>query len=318
MSPAQLISESWSMARLLQKSAQSQLFAIIDPCDNAWGQMFQIESENLTYPLFNDPKETIDPKITPYLLLVTPMMLKRMQQEIQDAHWGLFILASLTVSELSRHLRQYLVVAGLDGTPLFFRFYDPRVLAPFLRVCQPAEITEFFGALDAFLVPSSSFEKFECLKAFFEDNRGSKPDARNTVKPFQLREPHVRAFDGTADLLFLEELQEALFEIYPTLQAEVEPESLALTLRAGLQKARGYGFENCDDIAGFVALMVETAPDFDNYPRAAEIFERDELSPSDKLKCILAELTDEDWEDIEMRGDSVSWQTPDSNSGAGE
>ena len=38
---------------------------------------------------------------------------------------------------------------------LFFRYYDPRVLRPFLPTCQPAQLAEVFGPIQRFDVESA-------------------------------------------------------------------------------------------------------------------------------------------------------------------
>ena len=43
-----------------------------------------------------------------------------------------------------------------DGTPLYFRYYDPRVLRSFLPTCSPAQLKQMFGPVDAFLAESEA------------------------------------------------------------------------------------------------------------------------------------------------------------------
>src|SRR5919206_403386 len=43
-----------------------------------------------------------------------------------------------------------------DGTPLYFRYYDPRVLNVFLPTCSGAQLKEMFGPVDAFVAESEA------------------------------------------------------------------------------------------------------------------------------------------------------------------
>ena len=43
-----------------------------------------------------------------------------------------------------------------DGTPLYFRYYDPRVLRIFLPTCSAAQLKQMFGPVDAFLAESDA------------------------------------------------------------------------------------------------------------------------------------------------------------------
>jgi hypothetical protein len=66
-------------------------------------------------------------------------------------NWGLFIIAPVPFDELRRHLRKFNIVYRENGTPLVFRFYDPRVLRRFLPTCTPDELRRFFGPIESFL-----------------------------------------------------------------------------------------------------------------------------------------------------------------------
>jgi hypothetical protein len=65
--------------------------------------------------------------------------------------WGLFVIAPVGFDELRRHLRKFNMVYREDGTPLVFRFYDPRVLGRFLPTCTSDELRRFFGPIESFL-----------------------------------------------------------------------------------------------------------------------------------------------------------------------
>jgi hypothetical protein len=65
--------------------------------------------------------------------------------------WGLFLTAPIGLEELRRHLRKFNIVYRENGTPLVFRFYDPRVLRRFLPTCTPDELRRFFGPIESFL-----------------------------------------------------------------------------------------------------------------------------------------------------------------------
>jgi hypothetical protein len=66
-------------------------------------------------------------------------------------NWGLFVTTPIGFDELRRHLRKFNIVYRENGTPLVFRFYDPRVLRRFLPTCTPDELRRFFGPIESFL-----------------------------------------------------------------------------------------------------------------------------------------------------------------------
>ncbi len=65
--------------------------------------------------------------------------------------WSIFLIAAAEFDAIRRHLRKFNLVYREDGTPLVFRFYDPRVLRRFLPTCTAEELLRFFGPVDAFL-----------------------------------------------------------------------------------------------------------------------------------------------------------------------
>ena len=71
-------------------------------------------------------------------------------------HWGTFVTSRQGFLKLRHHLRALTLVYRRDGTPLYFRYYDPRVLRIFLPTCSPAQLRQMFGPVDAFLAESEA------------------------------------------------------------------------------------------------------------------------------------------------------------------
>ncbi|MFD2520226.1 DUF4123 domain-containing protein [Emticicia soli] len=66
--------------------------------------------------------------------------------------WGLFVSADLSLQDLSRHFRRFLMVKTEEGKQLYFRFYDPRVLRIFLPTCDTQQLEDFFGPIHFFFM----------------------------------------------------------------------------------------------------------------------------------------------------------------------
>jgi hypothetical protein len=73
--------------------------------------------------------------------------------------WGIFVSANLSLEELRRHLKRFLLVKDEEDKKYHFRFYDPRVLRVFLPTCTPTEAAQFFGRIRQFLVEGDSAEE---------------------------------------------------------------------------------------------------------------------------------------------------------------
>jgi len=100
--------------------------------------------------------------VSPYLLAVRgdqPDSLRFAEAGFGES-WGLFVTSSAGFDDVRRHLRKFNIVYREDGTPLVFRFYDPRVLRVFLPTCTESELRRFFGPIDAFLAESEDGDTF--------------------------------------------------------------------------------------------------------------------------------------------------------------
>jgi hypothetical protein len=108
--------------------------------------------------LFQGELEPDMAEVAPYLVRLEP------QSEFAEwvlgagwgQHWGSFVITRQGFRALRNHLRGLTLVYRRDGTPLYFRFYDPRVLRVFLPTCTPAQLKQMFGPVDAFLAESEA------------------------------------------------------------------------------------------------------------------------------------------------------------------
>lgn len=68
-------------------------------------------------------------------------------------HWGVFAVlpAELDLAEARRHFRKHNMVYGPDNQPLYFRWYDPRVMRVFLPTFDVEQLQEFFGPVLRFI-----------------------------------------------------------------------------------------------------------------------------------------------------------------------
>jgi len=62
-------------------------------------------------------------------------------------NWGIFATAAADLHAMRRHFRTFLIVHDEEGKPLYFRFYDPRVLRVYLPTCNAEEALKMFGSI---------------------------------------------------------------------------------------------------------------------------------------------------------------------------
>lgn len=70
--------------------------------------------------------------------------------------WGVFLKSKLQLAPLWRHLRQLTMVYDPELNPVYFRFYDPRVLRVFLPTSDEKQLSGFFGAVEAYVAEGES------------------------------------------------------------------------------------------------------------------------------------------------------------------
>ena len=91
--------------------------------------------------------------VAPYLVSIDRPLFDWLQRTVWQDPWGILAITKTPEQSLFRHLRGLLLVEDPDGETLYFRYYDPRVLEPFLSMCSPEQSTELFGPLSAFGIP---------------------------------------------------------------------------------------------------------------------------------------------------------------------
>ena len=67
-------------------------------------------------------------------------------------HWGIVAQSRADLRTLRRHFRTFLIVYDETGKPMYFRWYDPRVLSVYLPTCDAAELATLFGPVDAYVI----------------------------------------------------------------------------------------------------------------------------------------------------------------------
>lgn len=94
--------------------------------------------------------------VAPYLveLPLKSSYFEKLADNWPDYHFVLF-QSQATFDGLHKHLRTLLLVKDERGKLLRFRFYDARVLRPFLPACTPAELGVFFGPIARFYMLSA-------------------------------------------------------------------------------------------------------------------------------------------------------------------
>jgi hypothetical protein len=92
-------------------------------------------------------------EVAPYLVRLEPEaeFTEWVLEQGWGKHWGVFALSPAALATLRRHFRPLLIVHDADGKPLYFRYYDPRVLRTYLPTCNAQELAAMFGPVTCFI-----------------------------------------------------------------------------------------------------------------------------------------------------------------------
>lgn len=153
---SELASHKGSILQWLQEQPTS-LFAILDASANE--RILQLLRESVAEyrSLYEGPRGESLEDVAPYLVELSPGsgLREALAQEGWGRNWGVYLKCQSSLEVVRRHLRKLLIVdvAGQPG-PYYFRFYDPRVLKPFLETCDDVQRSRFFGPIECFVAES--------------------------------------------------------------------------------------------------------------------------------------------------------------------
>jgi hypothetical protein len=149
------LAERKAEARELLRALELPLFAILDAARSERILLLLQHSVEEYRSLYEGPQGDALVRVAPYLVSLgtrDSWLLGRLVEEGWGAGWGIYLGCSQPLRDLRRHLRKFLLVEA-EGyeKPLYFRFYDPKVLRAALPALGRAQRKEFFGPIRRFL-----------------------------------------------------------------------------------------------------------------------------------------------------------------------
>lgn len=138
---------------LLRKELQP-LFALLDASREPSVLKVIYESKEEYQSLYEGAQGAQLAHFAPYLIRIpaNSALIPTLAQQAWSKSWGIFLTSDLPLKDLRAHFRHFLNVKLPDGTQVYFRYYDPRVLRLFLPTCLPEEVSQFFGPVKQFLM----------------------------------------------------------------------------------------------------------------------------------------------------------------------
>lgn len=170
-------SDSISPAELAE-ALQRRLFSTVDEDNgmNVYAVLDGASIPELIDQLYADDQPQfeclyrgeVEPDIAetaPYIVLLEPgtRFTDWLLSECAGQHWGIFATSPTDLDDTRRHFRRLLIVKDPEGTQVYFRFYDPRVLRKFLPTAAAAGLHAFFdGVTDYFFEGEKKTILYHC------------------------------------------------------------------------------------------------------------------------------------------------------------
>jgi hypothetical protein len=144
----------WQQEAAPDQPRQGHLFAILDAaCDRGiYAGLQHFAAWHHVVPLYQGTDAGNLAAVGPHLLCLgtTDEIFDWIWENFWGEAWGIFFWSPAPAGQLGAHFRRHLLARTTDGERLVFRFYDPRVLLPFLPTCTAAQLRDFFGPVQHF------------------------------------------------------------------------------------------------------------------------------------------------------------------------
>jgi len=148
---------------LKNMAGEGRLHAILDACNEPAVPVKVTElGPEKAVSLYRGRAEHEQWNVAPYLVKVDERLLDWIVTNLWKKPWGIFALAEGDLKTLRRHFRRFLMVEDPEGEAMYFRYYDPRILAAFLPPSTAAELKTLFGPVKGYAVgdPENDRVKF--------------------------------------------------------------------------------------------------------------------------------------------------------------
>jgi hypothetical protein len=89
--------------------------------------------------------------------------------------------------------------------------------------------------------------------------------------------------------------------------ADYEDKMLEKMVKTGIERAKRHELQNAEDIAAFIAVMFEIAPNFDEQEQIKAVLADTNFSPPERFFQLFERVPDKDWEKAENIYDANVW-----------
>jgi hypothetical protein len=127
-----------------------------------------------------------------------------------------------------------------------------------------------------------------------------------------IRKEQIQHFIAETDAELIRLIAEIVRDGNGERVVDYSDEALESMVKIGVERARTHDFERAEDIAAFVAVMFEIAPNFDQNAEIKAILEDTNFSVEERFRQLWGKTSEEMWKELENKYDARVW-FPDQN-----
>ncbi len=290
--------------QLFDLMKQGKLFALLDPFFEIPVALLkkQLEFKD-TDPVFYEmiawERVTYEP---PHLVQLNEPGLLWLLDTLPTERWGIFVVSSFDFNSLVSHFQKFVIARGPDQNPYFLRFHDAAVIEVLLRTWNEKEVQTFLGPIELLGLPNLDSIDVVLLKNTSVKQMPSPEECLLSLSASQLQSCSDAIDQDLVKIIYWH-----LRNYHAKSVQYLEKEVLEERITKCITKARRYSLNTIADIAGFVALMFELAPNFDEHPSFARVLLDDRLSAESKMKKLSEVITDREWDEALDLYDRSYW-----------
>ena len=124
---------------------------------------------------------------------------------------------------------------------------------------------------------------------------------------FRMRQEQLDQFLVRDDETLARAIARFLHDEVPALIEHLEEEILLEMIATGIVKARRYGLERPEQLIGFVSIMFEIAPNFDEQPDIRAALTDPERAPTERYERLFSDPFAAAWEEADANYDDDAW-----------
>lgn len=293
--------------QLQKAAAEGQLFALLDPTSKV---PLELEAAPLQFrdtdPIFFEMIAWEKVRFrSPMLVQVDAKTFSSLAESLPLERWGFFVISSFDLWALAEHFQKFVIARGPDKNPYFLRFHDPSVIEVLLRTWCDEERRVFLSPIEGIGMPNLENLDLQIWSSpsFDEAQMPAPEDCLLSISENQLLECAVAIERDLVKVVYWH-LRGSHAKSIQFLNLETLHNRIAI----GLDRARRYNLVSVSDMVGFVSLMFEVAPNFDDHPEVRLALQDPAAPPMAKMQYLSSRIPESVWQEVVQNTDRNFWR----------